>query len=56
MEWGDCILGQNMEVWEFLREGDGKYLFVKFPAIDGSPVYTLDDLSTFKKVSCPKGM
>lgn len=53
MNIGDCVVGENMEVWQLLREEEGKYLFVQFPPREGMPVHLLDDLSVFKKVDCP---
>ncbi len=43
-----------MEVWQLLRENEGKYLFVQFPPKEGMPVHLVEDLKVFKKVDCPK--
>lgn len=50
---GDCVLGENMEVWELLRQDEGKYLFAQFPVREGVPVHVVEDLRPFKKVDCP---
>lgn len=53
MNIGDCVVGENMEVWQLLRVDGGKYLFAQFPVREGMPVHLVDDLSVFKKVDCP---
>ncbi|MCM2350049.1 MAG: hypothetical protein NDI69_08500 [Bacteriovoracaceae bacterium] len=53
MNVGDCVVGQNMEVWQLLREDEGKFLFAQFPVREGKPVHLIDDIAVFKKIECP---
>jgi hypothetical protein len=51
---GDCVLGDDMVTWKLLRTERGIYLFVDAPEREGSLIRTIEDISAFKKVTCPK--
>lgn len=53
LEAGECVLGDQMAVWQVLREDEGTYLMARTPVIEGSPIHIVKDLRTFKKVECP---
>jgi hypothetical protein len=53
-EVGDCVLGPNMEVWKLMNTAEKKYLFAKYPVLEGSPVLVINDVSALKLVECPK--
>jgi hypothetical protein len=49
-----CVLGEDMVVWQLIREDDGKYLFSDVPVKEGAMVHVFEDISALKKVDCPK--
>ena len=53
---GDCILGsgQEMAVWKLEKKEKDTYLFVEYPPSMASAIHPVTDLSTFKKVECPR--